>query len=95
MVGDVVRTTAMARGAGPCIWTIVEIMGMKEDDIVMESIMKIEKTDTIVFLLIQEFDKFVFFFAAKGQIVNSLSFVSQTVFVTTAPLYKATMDKST
>ena len=70
-------------------------MGMKEDDIVMESIMKIEKTDTIVFLLIQEFDKFVFFFAAKGQIVNSLSFVGQTVFVTTAPLYKATMDKST
>ena len=69
-------------------------MGMKEDDIVMESIMKIEKTDTIVFLLIQEFDKF-FFFPAKGQIVNSLSFVGQTVFVTTAPLYKATMDKST
>ena len=94
MVGDVVRTTAMARGAGLCIWTTVEITRMKEEDVVMESIMKIEKMDTIIFLLIQEFDNI--FFSAKGQIVNSLSFVGQTVFVTTTPLfYKATMGKST
>ena len=50
MVGDVVRTTAMARGAGLCIWTTVEITGMKEEDVVMENIMKIEKMDTIIFL---------------------------------------------
>lgn len=54
----------MARGAGPCIWTMVEIMGMREHNIVMESIMKMEKMDTIVFLLIQEFDNF--FFLCKG-----------------------------
>ena len=35
---------------------------MKEEDVVMESIMKIEKMDTIIFLLIQEFDNFFFFF---------------------------------
>ena len=46
MVGDVVRTTAMARAAGLCIWTTVEITRMKEEDVVMESIMKIEKMDT-------------------------------------------------
>lgn len=32
--------------------------------------------DTIIFLLIQGFD---FFFPAKGQIMNSLSFVGQTI----------------
>lgn len=69
---------------------------MKEEDVVMESIMKIEKMDTIIFLLIQEFDNIFFFFSAKGQIVNSLNCVGQTVFVTTTPLfYKATMGKST
>ena len=69
MVGDVVRTTAMARGAGLCIWTTVEITGMKEEDVVMENIMKIEKMDTIIFLLIQEFDNiyiYIFFFFCKG-----------------------------
>lgn len=39
---------------------------MKEEDIVMESIMKIEKMDTIIFLLIQEFDNIFFFFFCKG-----------------------------
>ena len=93
MVGAVVRITATARGAGLCIWATVEIMGMKEEDMVIESITKIEKMDTIIFLLIQEFD---FFFSAKGQIMNSLSFVGQTIFATTAPLfYKTTMDRST
>ena len=87
------RITATARGAGLCIWATVEIMGMKEEDMVIESITKIEKMDTIIFLLIQEFD---FFFSAKGQIMNSLSFVGQTIFATTAPLfYKTTMDRST
>lgn len=87
------RIAATPRGAGLCLWATVEIVGMKEEDMVMESIMEIEKMDTIIFLLIQGFD---FFFPAKGQIMNSLSFVGQTIFATTAPLfYKTTMDRST
>lgn len=66
--------------------------GDERRDMVMESIMEIEKMDTIIFLLIQGFD----FFLQEGQIMNSLSFVGQTIFATTAPLfYKATMDRST
>ena len=33
----------MARGAGLSIWTIVEITGVKEEEIVMETIMKLGK----------------------------------------------------
>lgn len=65
MVGAVVRITATARGAGLCIWATMEIMGMKEEDMVIESITKIEKMDTIIFLLIQEFDFFFFLQRAK------------------------------
>lgn len=57
------RIAATPRGAGLCLWATVEIVGMKEEDMVMESIMEVEKVDTIIFLLIQGFD---FFFSCKG-----------------------------
>lgn len=82
----------MAGGAGLCIWTIVEITGVKEEETVMETILKLGKMDNIIFLLIKESE----IFSVKDQIVNSFSFVDHTAFATITPLFhKAALDKNT